>query len=140
MADNPLAKKLQIKPGQRIAVVNPPPAYLDALAPLPPGSELADGPAGTLDGVQLFVKDSEELARLWPAAQTLGKPDCVLWIAYPKQSSKIKTDLNRDQGWQPVYSTGLRPVSQVSIDETWSAVRFRPTEKVGRPWPPAQRT
>ncbi len=126
MPDTPLAKKLQLKPDQRIAVLNPPPGYLDALLPLPEGCAFADGPAGTLDCVQLFVKDTAELAALWPAAARLGKPDCLLWIAYPKQSSGVKSDINRDAGWGPVTAAGLQPVRQIAIDDTWSALRFRP--------------
>jgi len=55
----------------------------------------------------------------------------LLWIAYPKQSSGIKTDVNRDILWQLSLQTGLRPVTQIAIDETWSALRFRPAERVG---------
>ncbi len=138
MPENALARKLQIKPGQRLAVLNQPPGYLDLITPLPAGCELVDGPEGTLDHVQLFVRDSQELFRFWPTAQSLGKPDCVLWIAYPKKSAKTSTDITRDHGWEPVWTSGLRPVTQVSIDDTWSALRFRPTEKVGKEWPPAR--
>ena len=58
--------------------------------------------------------------------------DGVLWISYPKRSSKVKTDLSRDVGWDVVANAGLRPVTQVSVDETWSALRFRPLEQVGK--------
>ena len=56
----------------------------------------------------------------------------LLWLSYPKRSSKVETDLSRDVGWEVVADAGLRPVTQVSIDETWSALRFRPVERVGR--------
>ena len=58
--------------------------------------------------------------------------DGLLWISYPKRSSKIDSDLSRDDMWELYIDESLRPVSQISIDETWSAVRFRPTEKVGK--------
>lgn len=128
MPDTPLAKKLQIRPGQRMALLNPPAGFQAALQPLPDGCEFADGPVGTLDYVHLFVQNREELAALWPAAAGLGKPDCLLWISYPKQSSGVATDINRDSGWGPVTASGLQPVRQVAIDDVWSALRFRPVD------------
>jgi hypothetical protein len=83
-----------------------------------------------LDFVQLFVRDSAELAQHAPAALAAIKPDGVLWIAYPKQSAKVKTDITRDRGWEPVIAAGLRPVTQIAVDETWSALRWRPIELV----------
>ncbi|MCL5960102.1 MAG: hypothetical protein M1358_12460 [Chloroflexi bacterium] len=130
MAEGSLAKKLQIKPGQRVAIINSPPGYLEQLGELPGGTEVADKPDGVFDFVQLFVKNVEELNRLAPAAIGAIKRDGVLWICYPKQSAKIKTDITRDVGWDTVREAGLRPVSLVSIDDVWSALRFRPTELV----------
>jgi len=60
------------------------------------------------------------------------KYDGLLWISYPKRSSKVETDLTRDRGWEVMTEAGLRPVTQVSIDALWSALRFRPLERVGR--------
>jgi hypothetical protein len=49
-----------------------------------------------------------------------------------EQCSKVKTDLTRDVGWEIVSQAGLRPVTQVSVNEVWSALRFRPVERVGK--------
>ena len=57
--------------------------------------------------------------------------DCVLWFAYPKGSSKVKADINRDTLRVTGESFGITAVTIVSIDDTWSALRFRPVEKVG---------
>ena len=54
----------------------------------------------------------------------LAKP-AVLWIAYPK-AGKLDTDLNRDVLWKLLDGNGIRPVRQIAIDDTWSAMRFRP--------------
>ena len=78
------------------------------------------------------AKNDTELARLLPTATKATKYDGLLWVSYPKKSSKVDTDLSRDTLWEPPGETGLRPVTQVSIDKTWSAMRFRPTEKVGK--------
>jgi hypothetical protein len=130
MIENALIKKLQLKPGLRALFLNAPEGYVAALGPLPDGVTLVDGPPGKLDFVQLFVRDSVELATHAPAALAAIKPDGVLWIAYPKQSARVKTDLTRDRGWEPITAGGLRPVTQIAIDETWSALRWRPIELV----------
>jgi|WetSurMetagenome_2_1015567.scaffolds.fasta_scaffold54057_3 hypothetical protein len=130
MTETPLVKKLQLKPGQQALFLNAPEGYVASLGPLPDGVALVDGPTGTLDFVQIFVRDSAELTTHAPAALAAIKLDGVLWIAYPKQSAKVKTDLTRDRGWEPVTALGLRPVTQIAIDETWSALRWRPIERV----------
>jgi hypothetical protein len=58
--------------------------------------------------------------------------DSVLWFAYPKGTSKIKTDINRDILRVTGEEFGITTVTAISIDETWSALRFRPIEKVGK--------
>ena len=130
MTENALIKKLQLKPGQHALFLNAPEGYIAALGPLPDGVALVDGPAGTLDFVQLFVRDSAELAKYAPAALAAIKRDGVFWISYPKKSSGVVSDLTRDEGWAPIAAAGLRPVTQIAVDETWSAVRWRPIELV----------
>lgn len=132
MAESSLAKKLSIKPGYRVAVINAPENYLSKLGPLPDGVELSEKPEGSFDVVQLFVQNIEELNRLGPAALRAIKHDGLLWFSYPKQTSKVKTDLTRDRGWDIVYEAGYEPVAMAAIDETWSAFRFRPRELVKR--------
>ena len=130
MTENALIKKLQLKPGLRTLFLNAPGGYVASLGAPPDGVALIDGPAGTLDFVQLFVRDSTELTTHAPAALAAIKPDGMLWIAYPKQSARVKTDVTRDRGWEPITARGLRPVTQIAIDETWSALRWRPVELV----------
>jgi hypothetical protein len=57
-------------------------------------------------------------------------PDGLLWVAYPKGGAKIKTDVNRDRLWDALTGTGWRPVRQVALDDVWSAMRFRPADRV----------
>ena len=80
---------------------------------------------GIYDAVQLFVQSKEELEEFGPQAVALLKPEAMLWIAYPKKSSGIKTNLNRDNGWEILFALGYSGVRQIAIDETWSALRFR---------------
>ncbi|MFQ5553542.1 MAG: hypothetical protein ACE5EW_07500 [Thermoplasmata archaeon] len=127
-----LQKKLRVQPELRMLVMNAPEGYLEALGPLPEGTRVEIEPAGTFEWGQAFVHDVADLRRLAPQAQDAVTYDGLLWISYPKKSSKIATDINRDVAWEVMKEFGLRPVFQISIDETWSALRFRPTEKVGK--------
>ena len=130
MANPNLIKKLLIKPGMRLAVLNAPAGHLENLGPLPEGAHITQDPDGALDFVQLFIKNRDEYERLGATAIRAVKPDGLLWICYPKKSSGVESDLDRDVVWKMLVPTGLRPVTQIAIDEVWSALRFRPVEKV----------
>ena len=134
MTQSPLIKKLRIQPGQHLLVLNALPGYIESLGELPEGTRLSEqtDPEAEYDFCHLFAKNSSELADLVPTAVKAIWYDGLLWISYPKKSSKVETDLSRDTLWELPGATGLRPVTQVSIDVTWSALRFRPSEKVGK--------
>jgi hypothetical protein len=132
MANVSLLNKLRLKVGQRILLLNPPLNFLEVLGNLPAGMHLDSTPEGEYDAVLLFVKDSLELGEFKTAILNAIRYDGLLWISYPKGSSKVKTDLNRDILWEKMADTNWRPVTLVSVDETWSAMRFRPTEVVGK--------
>lgn len=123
-----LAKKLKIKAEDHVALINAPEGYLDELGELPERVEVATELSGEFDLVHIFVQDSTELKKLFPDALGSLKGEGVFWVSYPKKSSKIPTDLTRDQGWEVTKRLGQRPLSIVSVDETWSAVRFSKDE------------
>jgi len=129
---SPLAKKLLIKPGFKVVVLNAPPSYVDQLKQGADDVTISEQATGPSDLVQLFVKDSAELERLAPEAVKGVRPDGLLWICYPKQSAKTGSDLNRDILWRIMSQYGVSGVTLVSIDDVWSCMRFRPTDKVGR--------
>lgn len=79
---------------------------------------------GTRDRVAVVVADDAASVRSVFDAQAgslLGVP--VVWILYPKAN---RTDINRDSLWQMIAPYGFRPITQVAVDDTWSALRFRP--------------
>jgi len=134
MADTSLIKKLGIKPKQRVLLLNAPEGYFEQIGTLLPADvELFSTPAsaGYFDVVLQFVRNKAEVEKDTPIAIELVKPGGRLWISYPKQSSKIPTDINRDILWKVFPNSEWRPVTQISIDEIWSALRFRPTSEVG---------
>jgi hypothetical protein len=132
MAQSSLVKRLRIKPRQRLLVLNSPQGYVQSLTDLPEGVVVSESPGGKYDLVHLFVKNRAEFARLGDIAMDAVEYDGLLWISYPKGSSKVETDLARGAMWDLTADRGLRPVAQVSIDEVWSAVRFRPAELVAK--------
>lgn len=82
--------------------------------------------------VLAFVRSQAEIERSAARlASLLGGDDPLLWLAYPKKSSKRhRSDVGRDESWQPLGDLGFEPVRQVAIDADWLALRFRRTEKV----------
>ncbi len=132
MAGTPLVKKLGIKPGQTMVLLHPPNGYLETLGPLPEGVSVDGEQADGYDVVHLFVRDLEELRRELPGALAAGKPGVLFWISYPKQTGGMQTNINRDTLWATMRGTGWRPVTQVAVDNVWSALRFRPEEDVAR--------
>ncbi len=126
MADSSLARKMKLKPGQRTALVNAPEGYLKELGPLPAGVEVAEKLQGQFDWVQIFVKTKAEADKLVPRAIHALKPESLLWISFPKGTSKIQTDLTRDKGWDALQQADLKWVTLISVNETWSAFALRP--------------
>ena len=125
----PLARKLLIKPGHRLALVNPPVGYAERLLPLPDGAGIVDIQPD-LDVLQVFVQDRAALDQATAGLRSV-RDGGVLWVCYPKGGRKAGTDLNRDLLWEALEKVGLTGVTLVSVDDTWSAMRFRPTAEVG---------
>ena len=123
MSESTLAKKIKLKPGARAAVINAPEKYLDDLQH---DAEIASSLKGKFDWIQIFVKNKSELDALAPQATNALKPESMLWITFPKGTSKVQTDLTRDKGWEEVQKLDLKWINLVSINETWSAFSMRP--------------
>jgi hypothetical protein len=86
---------------------------------------------GAFDFLQLFVRNYQELETWVPQIVDKLNDEAIIWICYPKQTSKIKTDVNRDTiGKMVEDTTEYRLVSNVAIDDTWSALRLRLKSKV----------
>lgn len=86
---------------------------------------------GRADVVLLFVESRADQEERQGDAIDAAQPGGILWICYPKKTSRIPSDLSREVVWETVKSTGWRPVTQVAIDEVWSALRMRPQDDVG---------
>jgi hypothetical protein len=123
---NPVARKLGMNPGIRALIISPPPGYLKLLAPLPDNLTVSSRADGMYSFVQVFATRLSEISRF---AQRLSKhaaPNALVWISYPKKTSRTDTDLSRDVIREAMSDSGWRAVSIVAINEVWSALRFRP--------------
>jgi hypothetical protein len=118
MAD--VADKLQLRPDQRVLVLEPPD---DAAALLPGVTRTQD--AGAADAVLLFARSQTTVEAHATRLRDHLRAGGIAWAAYPKGGSGTVTDLSRDRGWGALSALGLRPVRQVALDDVWSALRFR---------------
>ena len=132
MTDRPLTEKLGLKGQLRALILNAPKGYRTLLGPLPPDITVNTKPSGQYDFVHLFVGNQAELEQLGPSTLKAVKPTGILWISYPKQGGGTETDINRDTGWDLVTKAGFDPVTQVAVNDIWSALRFRPKGDVGK--------
>ena len=82
--------------------------------------------------VVVFINNNKEYLGFLKKDFKNIEADCVLWFAYPKGTSKIKTDINRDSIRTTGEGFGITTVTAISINDTWSALRFRPIDKVGK--------
>ncbi len=126
-----IARKLGLKPGMRALVVGAPAEYSDLLALLPEGVTVSDVLKGTHEFVQLFATRKSEITSSAPKLLKHAVPGALVWIAYPKKTAGVESDdLSREEVWDAMNGTGWRPVTQIAIDEVWSALRFRPVGDV----------
>jgi hypothetical protein len=119
----PLAKKLGVKEGCRLAVVSAPNGFAETLD-LPHGVQLRTKALGRLDVVVFFVTRRAELARRFPTFRNRLEPDGGLWIAWPKKSSDVATDLSFEPVQKIGLDNGLVDNKVAAIDDTWSGLRF----------------
>jgi hypothetical protein len=123
---NAVAKKLLMKPGQHWLLFNAPQTYLDVLQPLPEGLQISLTIDSIFDGIQLFALNSAELATGLLYIKEILTPKTVLWVVYPKKSSGMVTDLEMMGNWTEPNKYGLNGIAAAAIDDTWTALRFRP--------------
>ena len=122
MTTKSVAEKLLIKPNTTLWSSHP--AHLDRIGPLPEGVRHVDGPEQATTAL-VFAEDASALRGILTTHKDqLTRPD-TLWVAYPKAN---RADINRDSLWPILAEHSMRPIGQVSVDEVWSAMRFRPNK------------
>jgi hypothetical protein len=120
MAEKTVAQKARVKPGTTIAVVNRVQGVVESLG-LP--DDAAFVPPARAQLIFLFAQTRAELDREMPKAVARLGEASALWVFFRKGSKGL--DLNRDTVWAVAETLGLRPLGLLSVDDTWSAFRFR---------------
>jgi len=120
MSDKPVAEKLQVKGARRLAVLGAPPRLDDLV-----GAGDARAAVDAAEVVLLFTPDRAGFDRDLPAALARSRADAILWVAYPKLTSALAGDLNRDVIHALAPAHGLDTVAQVALDRDWSALRLK---------------
>lgn len=121
----PLADRLGLRDPAAARIVDRPAAFR-ALGAVPDD----DGGSAEIPFQLAFVADAAGIGRLAPLVADRYPRGGHLWLAYPKTTGPIRTDIRRDVGWEPLTERGFLAVAQVALDETWSALRFRRREEI----------
>ncbi|HEV2835596.1 MAG TPA: hypothetical protein VGW58_09785 [Pyrinomonadaceae bacterium] len=120
----PLTKKLGIKEQTRLALVNAPNGFENYLGQLSPGAEIVKRMAKPLDIILLFVTSERALARDFAKLSEKLVTNGMIWIAWPKKSSGVVTDLSFERVQRIGLDAGLVDVKICAIDDTWSGLKF----------------
>lgn len=126
----PLFSKLNLTDRTTITVLNAPASFETELSALK-GVQVVRSVRGMVGFAIAFATTQAELDKVSTAMVKAADGDAVIWIAYPKGTSKKYTcEFNRDSGWKVLGKAGYEPVRMVAIDEDWTALRFRKVDYI----------
>ncbi len=120
----PLVQKLGIKPGARVAILNPPADYRRTLRPLAPKVAVGPSLAGPHEFIHFFTSEKRDLEAQFPALKKALTKDGALWVSWPKGSSGVSTDVNENVVREVALANGLVDVKVCAVDETWSGLKL----------------
>jgi hypothetical protein len=120
----PTAKKLGIKAGVTVIVVNTPGDYARLLGGVPEGVGLRSSLRGKADIVHLFVTSEADLVKRIDAMRRAIEPDGAIWVSWPKRASRVPTDLTEDVIRRVALGNRLVDVKVCAIDDTWSGLKL----------------
>ena len=120
----PLPKKLGIKEQSRLAFINAPAGFADYLGPLPEGAEVMKRLIKPIDLILLFVTTERALLKDFAKLSDKLATNGMIWIAWPKKSSGVATDLSFERVQRIGLDAGLVDVKICAIDDTWSGLKF----------------
>lgn len=127
--ENTLLKKLHIKPGYRVLIENAPDDLVDFLGDYD-AIQLSFNAEKEFDALILFVINGYELEEHLARLHQKLQPTTLFWIAYPKKSSGIPTDLNMMGPWDELKAYQLTPCASAAISEIWTGIRLKPVDLV----------
>ena len=130
----PLVKKLGIKEGYRVALVGAPLGFRDELLDLPSNVSFTTSVEPQLDFILFFTKTRVDLIRNFPRLSAKLTPTGMLWIAWPKKSSGVVSDLSDNSVREIGLDAGLVDVKVCAVNDIWSGLKFviRVKDRPGR--------
>ena len=120
----PLSKKLGIKDGFKLYVKNPPPNYRQLLQPLPKDLTITTRLASGLDMAHFFTRKRAELEAGLKTLLTKIKQDGMIWVSWPKKSSRVETDITEDTIRAVALPLGLVDIKVCAVDDVWSGLKL----------------
>jgi len=120
----PLAAKLGIKADSEIYLAGAPEDYLQLIAPLPDGAEVSSRLSKKTSLVHLFTSRKSELARALQSYRTKLDPNAVVWISWPKKSSKVPTDITEETVREVALPLGFVDIKVCAVTEVWSGLKL----------------
>ncbi|WP_068822714.1 DUF3052 family protein [Pedobacter psychrophilus] len=130
-----LFKKLNYKNSSEILILNAPSSFDSELLEMENITAVLRNTNSLkpIDFILCFAKNQSELDESFIKLNPLLNNDSIFWICYPKKTSKkYQCDFNRDTGFEKIRAAGLDSVRMVSVDDDWSALRFRNVELINR--------
>ena len=128
MTPKTVGQKLFIKKGMTLRLISAPDNFADSIRD-PDVTFLSERSKQPADLVLLFTRNRNELEAQLDRARKFIVPSGALWLAYPKATLKLKSDIHRDSIREYAASIGLNTVSLISIDEVWSCFRLKPVRQ-----------
>jgi hypothetical protein len=124
MSNKTVAQKLFIRENYIVLLVNAPKGYKDSIGALPKGARIVSKSTKPVDLIQVFATTKAEMTELLRKAKPLLKEDGLMWATYPK-AGQLNTDLKREVIWDCGRVVGMDCVSQIAVDDVWSALRLK---------------
>ncbi|MFD0941321.1 YdeI/OmpD-associated family protein [Pedobacter boryungensis] len=128
--ENTLLKKLQVKSGFKVKVLNTPDNFPAVVGEIPSDIEISFNETIEFDALFVFAITKVDLLNALKT-ETIGVKT-ICWIFYPKAKSKLASDLNLMQSWEDLKTFNLTPCGSAAIDETWTALRIKPETELKR--------
>ena len=120
----PLFKKLGIKEESRVWLIGAPPGFERLLDGMPPGASVSRRLRKNVDITMCFATKAADLAARVERARGALPVDGAIWTAWPKQASKVATDITEDRLREMFLPTGLVDIKVCAIDDVWSGLKF----------------
>jgi hypothetical protein len=120
----PIPRKLGIKEGSQVCILDAPTGFKKLLEPLPRDVVFQTKAGNTTDIAHLFVTEAIELKKQLATLRQKLKPEAALWVSWPKKSSKVPTDITEDTIRALALPMGLVDVKVCAVDEVWSGLKL----------------